>query len=284
MEPIIKDQAEITQLLIATNYFFNYRHFNEALLWHDYINLESIIQDLTYDQYESIRQMIEVEEIVNAIQYCLDLGAIAICVDNRELNMLGHKLAKLKEKNITDFYANIEKQEIDHIKGYMGYHDIMINKNENIKYIRSCKKYQAIISELAQFYNLYYDLYLSYKHGLRIAPLGSKNGKYIYGITDTKTNNYAFHCYEIPPLHGVNQSFTVCDIIKDIFGRLYIPLIRRHACEFLDIKKETLDQENHISRNIKTVGNLISYPTYHQSISFAHPWWKPMDSSLEPFY
>ena len=46
----------------------------EALLWNEYINLESTIQGLTYEQYENIRQMIEVEEIVNAIQYCIDLG------------------------------------------------------------------------------------------------------------------------------------------------------------------------------------------------------------------
>lgn len=72
MEPIIKDQVDTTQLLFAIGYFSNYRHIKEALLWNEYINLESIIKDLTYGQYESIRQMIEVEEIVNAIQYCLD--------------------------------------------------------------------------------------------------------------------------------------------------------------------------------------------------------------------
>jgi hypothetical protein len=164
------------------NYFLNYRAFKEKLLWNEYINLENIIQDLTYAQYESIRQMIEVEEIVNAIQYCLDLGAIAICVDKRKIGDLGYMLSSLDEKTITDFYANIGTQKTNQIKRYMGYHDIITDKNKNYKYIRSCKKFQGIISELSKFYKLYYDLYLSYKHGLRIAPFGCKDGKYIYMV------------------------------------------------------------------------------------------------------
>jgi hypothetical protein len=285
MEPVIKDQAETTQLLLAINYFSNYRSFKESLLWNEYINLENIIQGLTYEQYESIRQMIEVEEIVNAIQYCLDLGAIAICVDKRRINKLGYMLANLTEKSITDFYVNIGKKKIDQIKRYMGYHDIITDKNKNCKYIRSCEKYQAIVSELAKFYDLYYDLYLSYKHGLRIAPFGCKNGKFIYGYTDERYNkNYSFGTYEIPVLLGINRSVLVCDSIKDIFDKLYIPLIRKFACEFLDIKKEALDLDDHIIRNIKTENILVPHPTYHLSMSCTHPWWNFKESSLEPFY
>jgi hypothetical protein len=288
MESAIKDQAETTQLLLAINYFSNYRYFRESLLWNEYINLENIISDLTYGQYESIRQMIEVEEIVNAIQYCLDLGAIAICVDKRGINELGYKLANLDEKSITDFYANIENQKIDQIKRYMGYHDIITNKNKNYKYIRSCKKFQVIISELAQFFNLYYDLYLSYKHGLRIAPLGCKNGKYVYGITDGRYNkNRNFRSYEIPILLGINSSMVVCDSIKDIFDKLYIPIIRKFACEFMDINNEALDAldlEGNIIRNIKTENSLIHHPTYKLSMSYTHPWWNFKKSSLKPFF
>lgn len=284
MEPVIKDQAETTQLLLTINYFSNYRYFRESLLWNEYINLENIIQGLTYEQYENIRQMIEVEEIVNAIQYCLDLGGIAICVDNRGINELGYKLANLTEKSITDFYSNIGKQKIGQIKRYMGYHDIMTDKNRNYKYIRSCRKYRAVISELAQFYDLYYDLYLAYKHGLRIAPFGCNNGKYIYGVTEKYNEDCSFHTYEIPVLLGINRSVAVCDSIKDIFDKLYIPLIRKFACEFINIKKEALDLEDHIIRNIKTENNLIPHPTYHLSMSCRHPWWNLKESSLEPFY
>jgi len=285
MEPVIKDQDEASQLLLAINYFSNYRSFKESLLWNEYINLENIIHGLTYGQYESIRQMIEVEEIVNAIQYCLELGAIAICVDNRDINKLGYKLASLKEKSITEFYANIGQQKIDKIKRYMAYHDINTDKNRNPKYIRSCEKYRAIISEIAIFYDLYYDLYLSYKHGLRIAPFGCKNGKYIYGITDERYNkNYSFCTYEIPVLLGINRSLLVCDSIKDIFNRLYIPLIRKFACDFFDIGKDALYMEDKIVRKIKTKNTLILHPTYHQSMSYTHPWWNYKESSLEPFY
>lgn len=193
-------------------------------------------------------------------------------------------MANLSEQSVTDFYDNIEKQKINQIKKYMGYHDIITGKNKNNKYIRSCKKYQAIISDLAQFYNLYYDLYLSYKHGLRIAPLGSKNGKYIVGITNKGLDNYTYETYEIGILQGINRSVIVCDTIKDIFDKLYIPFIRKYVCEFVDIKKEALDLEAHITRKIKAEGNLIPHPTYHSSTSYIHPWWNFKNSSLEPFY
>jgi hypothetical protein len=285
MESIIKDQAESTQLLFAFNYFSNYRHFKEELLWNEYTNLENIIRDLTYEQYESIRQMIEVEEIVNAIQYCLDLGAIAIIVDNRGLNKLGYKLASLNEQDITDFFTNIGRQKINRIKRYMGYHDVITDKDKNKNYIRSCVKFQTVISDLAQFYKLYYDLYLSYKHGLRIVPFGSKDGKYIYGITDDRYNkDGSLTVYEIPVFLGLNRSITVCDAIKDIFDRLYIPLIRKNTCDFFDLKKDESDLEGHIIRQIKTEGNLVPNPTYHLSMSYTHPWWNFKESSLDPFY
>jgi methionine aminopeptidase len=154
MESVIKDQAETTQLLWAVNYFSNYRYIKESLLWNEYINLENIIHGLTYEQYENIRQMIEVEEIVNAIQYCLELGAVAICVGNRKIAKLGYELANLSERGITDFYGEIKNKNIHQIKRYMGYHDIETDKNRNYKYVISCEKYQSIVGELSEFYFL----------------------------------------------------------------------------------------------------------------------------------
>lgn len=288
MESLVKNQAELTQLLLAINYFSNYRHFKESLLWNEYINLENIISNLTYGQYENIRQMIEVEEIVNAIQYCLELGAVAICVNNRKIPKLGYALANLSEESITNFYREIENKDIHQIKRYMGYHDVITDKNKNYKYVISCEKYQSIMTILSKFYFEYYDLYLSYKHGLRIATFGSNNGKFIYGITekDNKENNYYpfFKIYEIPLMHGINSSLLMCDIIKNIFDKLYIPIIRKSMCEFADIIEETLGSRDRIAPIIKTRDNLISNPTYHLSQHYAHPWWNLKDSSLEPFY
>jgi hypothetical protein len=73
-------------------------------------------------------------------------------------------------------------------------------------------------------------------------------------------------------------------MIKGIFDKLYIPLIRKFAFEFFDVKKDSLDIEDHITRNIKTENSLVPNPTYNLSMSFTHPWWNHKESSLEPFY
>jgi len=247
MEPIIKNQDDTTQLLFAISYFSDYRYLKESVLWNEYINLENILPHLTYLQYESIRQMIEVEEIVNAIQYCIDLGGIAICVDKRDINRLGYKLANMAEGSVTQFYDEIGRQKMDQIKRYMGYHDIITDKNKNYKYMRSCKRYQYIVGIIAKFYADYYDLYLSYKHGLRIAPMGCNNGRYRYFTTMKIRDNYALREYCIPVLEGVIRSVFVCDSIKTIFDKLYLPIIRRYFLEFISINKEEMDLKGHVT-------------------------------------
>ena len=199
---------------------------------------------------------------------------------------MGDGLAKLDEASVTDFYMNIEKKSTTDIKRYMGYHDINTHKNKNEKYIlRSCERYQAIITELAKFYEHYYDLYLSYKHGLRIAPISARNGIYSYLYTDKRYNvDQSFGTYRAPILAWIIKSVMVCDLIKGIFDRLYTPLIRKTMCEFLCIEKDMVFIDSSISKTFKAEGDLIPNPTYHFSTSGTHPWWNVRDSSLDPFY
>jgi hypothetical protein len=273
----LKDQVELSQLFFASIYNSNYRYYKSNLLLNEYEKLESIIPDLTANQYENLRQMVEIELIVNAVQYCNDLGAIAICVKKRKINELGYMLASLSDQSNVDFYKSIDDLKLKDLKKYMGYHDIDTNKGKNEKYIRSCERYQSAVSEISKFYIANYELYISYKHGLRIAPIADNKGNNMFIIS---TKNYTLRKHMRPIFYGPNQSIQVNDIIKNIFNKLYDPLFRKTLHELLESEEGS---DNNRKGSVKADINLIK-PMHKFSFSFAHPWQNSKDFSLEPFY
>jgi len=273
-----KDQAETTNLMFAINYNHYYRYYKHVLLMNNFDNIEKLVSDLSNGQYENLRQMIEIEILVNAIQYCNDLGAIAICVKKRRIKELGYMLSSIKDESITDFYKSIMNEKYKNVKKYMGYHDIDTENYKNLKYLRSCDRYIDDVSRLSKFYLFNYDLYLSHKHGLRIAPMGSKDGRSMFFYAN---DSGALGCYFIPEFKGVINSIEVCDIIKNIFEKLYIPLIRKTMLEFLDLDA---DSELPLEKSIETEGNLIPNPTIRFNVSYTNPWWNQKNISDEHFY
>lgn len=78
--------------------------------------------------------MIDIEMIINAVQYYNELGAIAICTKNRKLAKLGYWLAELRDESIHDFYKNAKSRSTKDMREYMGYHEIETSDAEKERY------------------------------------------------------------------------------------------------------------------------------------------------------
>ena len=90
-------KEEITNLMFASGYISEYRYYKQLLLENQHDTVQDIISDLSSEQHENLRQMIEIEMIINAIQYCSELGAFAISIKNKRIFEIENHL-----KNIWD--------------------------------------------------------------------------------------------------------------------------------------------------------------------------------------
>jgi hypothetical protein len=91
-------REEITNLVFASGYISEYRYYKQLLLENQQDNIQNIIPDLRSEQHENLRQMIEIEMIINAIQYCSDLGAFAISIKNKKIFEIIKMLSSLPER------------------------------------------------------------------------------------------------------------------------------------------------------------------------------------------
>lgn len=267
--------TEITNLIFAGSYFSNYRYYKQEMLENDYKNLENVITGLSSSQYDNLRQMIDIEMIINAIQYSNELGAIAICTKNRNLANLGHVLAKLADESIHDFYKNVKNISIKDMRKYMGYHEIEISEAEVVRYNRSCERYREELIILAELHEHFYDLYLTYKHGLRILPAGCKEG--IFRIIIYNSNGSYTYYYQ--PATLMLESIKITEFIKVVFDKLYIPLIRRKFFEIFGLEFNP----NGFTKTIKA-SDIKSGEYPCTSIEFSIPWWTNDGTEPKPFY
>lgn len=233
--------------------------------------------NLRTEQYENLRQMIEIEMIINAVQYCSELGAFAICMKNKKINNIIQMLASLSETDIKIFYDKIKTADPNLLKKYMGYHELkIIYKEENGKYERSCYRYKEDVVKLSKFYNRHYQLYLSYKHGLRIIPAKNEKGEKL--IFDAcKDNTMTIH---VVPEMWYLEAIEVTELINNIYEKLYIPLVRQKFAEFCGISLT----DKSIRQNIKSTeppdpARPISFKT-----TFNFPWWVHDGKEPNPFY
>ncbi len=215
--------------------------------------------------------------MINAIQYCSELGAFAISVKNKKINNIIQMLASLSEIDIKIFYDKIKNADSKILKKYMGYHQIKITcKEENEKYERSCCRYKENVVKLSKFYNQHYQLYLSYKHGLRIIPAKNENGKKLI-FEACKDNTTTIH---VVPEMWYLEAIEVTEVINNIYEKLYIPLIRQKFAEFCHISLK----DKSIRQSIKSTDppdptRPVSFKT---SINF--PWWVHDGKEPNTFY
>ena len=254
---------DITNLMFMLGYISEYRFQKQLLLENQHENVQDIISDLKQEQYENLRQMIEIEMIINSVQYSEELGAFAIIIKNKRIFEIIKMLSSLSEKSIKDFYDEIEHADIELLRKYMGYHEICMAGEDIARYDRSCKRYQNEILKISRFYDNHYQLYLSYKHGLRLIPAINDDGQKLI-FEACKDNTLTIH--KIPEMWWL-KSIEITGIINNIFKKLYVPLIRKKFGEYVDIP---LSESVHTS--LEATDSPESVNTSHFQLSFAFPW------------
>jgi hypothetical protein len=266
-------EEEITNLMFASDYISEYRYYKQVLLENQHETVQDIISDLSS---ENLRQMIEIEMIINAIQYCSDLGAFAISIKNKKIFEIIKMLSSLSETSIKEFYDKIGDADIELLKNYMGYQEINIEQSDKEKYIRSCKRYQTDILKISTFYNKFYQLYLSYKHGLRLIPTINADGQKLI-FEACKDNTLTI--YNIPEMWWL-ESIEITEIINNIFKKLYVPIIRKKVGEYLGIPFG----QRRVQGSVKSTDPPDPKKTIPVKLSIISPWWCYQGKEPIPFY
>lgn len=275
MNTVIK-RDELGNLSFAFGYISKYRYFKQKLLENEYDKLPEMLTGLITEQYENLQQMIEVEMVVNAIQYCSELGAFAIMVKQKKINNIIQQLSTLKEKSITDFYRGIQDADKNLLKMYMGYHEMEIHEDDEEKYNRSCERYKNDIVKLSKFYNSFYGLYLSYKHGLRMIPTKNENGVKL--ILEACKDN-TFTAWTFSEMWWLD-SIEVTEIINNLYEKLYMPLIRKKFADFCGF--------SFADKSVSITVTSTEAPDPERPISldasFSYPWYIHNAIEPKPFY
>lgn len=270
-------REDIGNFCFAFGYIAKYRYFKQKLLENEYDKLHEAIPNLRIEQYENLEQMIEIEMIINSIQYCSELGAFAISVKNKNINNIMKNLSSLSETAIKIFYDAIKNPDKNVIKKYMGYHEINISgQNEYKKYDRSCDRFIKDIQRLSTFYNNYYQIYRSYKHGLRIIPIKNEKGEKLI-LEACKDNSMTIH---VIPHMWYLEAIEVTEIINNIYEKLYMPLIRKKFGEFCGISYK----DKSIRKDIKSTDPPDPTRKISFNTSFTFPWWVHDGKEPNPFY
>jgi hypothetical protein len=270
-------REDIGNLMFATSYISKYRYFKQKLLENEHDTLQEVTPNLRMEQYENLRQMIEIEMIINAVQYCSELGAFAITVKNKKIYNIIQMLSSLAETDIKIFYDKIKNRSKKDIWKYMGYYEIKITCKEDYeKYYRSCDRYKSDIVRLSTFYNNYYQLYVSYKHGLRIIPSKNEKGEKLI-FEACKDNTMTIH---VVPEMWYLEAIEITEIINNIHGKLYIPLVRQKFAEFCHISLK----DKSIKQSIKSTDPPDPTRPFSFKTSINFPWWVHDGKEPNPFY
>lgn len=270
---------DITNLQFALGYNYKYRYIKHKLLENQYDKLEKIVPGLIDVQYEYLRLMIEIDMIINFIQYCNELGTFAICTKNKQFYNLNNFLAGIEDKDIIIFYDKIGNMDIGLIREYMGYHEIKKTRFEYERYDNSCKRYQNDVSKLTKLYKHLFSIYLSYKHGFRLIPvIDQQKGKFVFEARkDSEGGPLAW--YQIPESWQIDV-IELMDIINNIFERLYMPLIRKKFEDFAGISFAN----DNITTFMKSTDITESSVSSSQDFDYSLPWYIHEAKEQKPFY
>jgi hypothetical protein len=278
-KPLKQVKNELGCLIFANVYNSNYRHYKQLILLNEYENIQKIINDVTEDQYDNLRQMIEIEIIVNTVQYCCDLATFGIAIKNSLLNtqLLSH-LAKFDETQIKDkFFKPIISGNYNSISKFMGYHEIDIDENDKEKYSLSCDRYKNDIKKISEFFNRWYYIYTAYKHGLRLIPTYETKTHSKMIIEALKDNSY-----KCTLLHKTwwREAIEINKLIHEIFDKLYTPLVKKK--QFDRIRSSDLSATS--GRVVTKDKNDLNESISSIEIEFMAPWWKNEIKEPDPFY
>lgn len=268
---------EITNLIFLGNYMSNYRYHKDSILNYDYKNLKEIFPDLIDEQIDNLQFLIEIEIVINIIQYCIDLATIIISLGEPKKAI--KKIASLHETgsgSIEEFYQKVSLFNEKEIKELMGYNKITHNHStQRIK--RSCERFQEDLKKISVFYKQYYVLFTEYKHGLGFIAIREKGGRKVI-MEATRNNDLDITVYHTE-MWWIN-SIEILDIINQIFEKLYRPLIKKIVSEKfgIDFTKESE------KKRIASLEEVDPTRPIKRALNFEMPWWIHDQIEPRPFY
>lgn len=273
-------REELGNMLFAQGYSTKYRYFKQKLLENEYDTVQEVLHSLKDEQYDNLRQMIEIEMKINAVQYCSELATIAICVKNKKTDKIIQVLSSMSETAIHEFYDNFITMNNGDISKYMGYHEIKIKSQDEFKkYDRSCDRFKNDIIKISKFFKTHFQLYLAYKHGLRIIPAKNDKGqKLIIEACDDNTMTL----YEVPEMWYLD-TIEITEIINNIYEKLYIPIFRKKLEVMANISLKDKSLQCSIQSTDPPGPPDPKRPLVF-STSMKLPWWVHDGKEPNPFY
>jgi len=216
---------ELTSLQQTLGYFHRYRYLRSRMLEHNLDTVDKIFPNLRYEQQESIKCMLPVELVVNAVLYSQDLAAILLCLDKplSKFNTMISSLHETGSGSIKEFYESLPKAQFDFFWKIMRYKELKFHdKNEQGKYERSCNRFRNDMLKVSKFFLQWYNLFSAYKHGLNVVPV--RETKTARDILMLGNPNGTLDMFMFSPSWYLGY-IEVVEIVHNVFNRLIEPIM-----------------------------------------------------------
>ena len=216
---------ELTSLQLTLGYFHRYRYLRSKMLEHDLDTVEEIFSDLRDEQQESIKCMLQVDLVVNAVLYSQDLAAILLCLD-KPLSKFTTMISSLHETgsgSIKEFYEKLFERQFDFFWKIMKYDELKLHdKPEQEKYERSCNRFRKDMLKVSKFFLQWYNLFSAYKHGLNVVPV--RETKTARDVLMLGNPDGTFDMFIVSPSWYLGY-IEVVEIVHNVFNRLIEPIM-----------------------------------------------------------
>jgi len=119
-----------------------------------------------------VHEMIRLEMVVTTVHYA-EVFAANLLAFKKKRKRFHKTLLSYRVSEVTDFYKKIKRRKLPYIASLLGYPALFQVPDEKQRELlmKSCKKVQEKLSEIADYYLTHLQLYNAYKHGFRIGVL-----------------------------------------------------------------------------------------------------------------
>ncbi len=170
-------KSSLTNIFLIEKNFLWFK-FKILYLFEMYNNPRKYFTKIKFDkEIESeIREFIKIEIITTFVHLSEIFGIYMICFHKKNKNF-HNKLFDYRVKEVTEFYEQIKKRRTPYIRKMLCYpsYNQIPNKEQTLLLNKSAKNVKEKLGNISRLYLKYKLLYNSYKHGLRVFPVGGLN-------------------------------------------------------------------------------------------------------------
>lgn len=217
-------KEEITGLHFGFGYNPYYRYYKYRILLEDLDKINDLFSEIKVEQRDDLSLMLEMELVMNAVQYCSDL-AILFIASMKPPSEYIKTVASIHDTgsgSVSEFYEKISKQPDDYFWNLVGYNRIDLTNKEIKRGERSIERFKKDIQVISEFFRDHYQLYTGYKHGMRNFVLRNEyNGKNCIFIPTRKGD---FDILEVGAMWYL-KSIEIVEMVHRMFTKIIEPLI-----------------------------------------------------------